>query len=67
MTSPSEPSPSGKEEPILILDIKLVKDRPEKIIVYEKDVPEDVVRRFCEEHSKLEFKSVGFWSDLSRI
>lgn len=53
VTTPSEPSPTGKEEPILILDIKLVKDRPEKIIVYEKDVPEDVVRRFCEEHSKL--------------
>ena len=50
MTSPSEPSPSGKEEPILILDIKLVKDRPEKILVYENDVPEEVVAKFCADH-----------------
>ena len=42
---------SGKsDEPILILDIKLVKDKPEKITVYENDKPEDIVKKFCQEH-----------------
>lgn len=42
---------SGKsDEPILILDIKLVKDKPEKITVYENDKPEDIVYKFCLEH-----------------
>lgn len=37
------PDLSSTIEPILILDIKLVKDKPEKIIVMEGDVPEEVV------------------------
>lgn len=40
------------EDPILILDIKLVKDEPQKITVYEHDNPEDIVDQFCEKHSK---------------
>ena len=35
------------EDPILILDIKLVKDKPEKIVIYERDIPEQIVERFC--------------------
>lgn len=31
------------EDPILILDIKLVKDEPQKITIYEFDNPEDIV------------------------
>jgi hypothetical protein len=41
-----------EEDPILILDIKLVKDKPEKITIYEKDVPEEIVEKFCKEHRK---------------
>ena len=40
------------EDPILILDIKLVKDEPQKITVYEYDNPEDIVDQFCLKHSK---------------
>ena len=40
-----------EEEPILILDIKLIKDKPEKIIVMENDEPEEIVERFCGEHT----------------
>ena len=48
----SDNKSSGRsEEPILILDIKLVRDKPEKITVYENDKPEDIVNKFCEEHS----------------
>lgn len=48
----SDGKSSGRsEEPILILDIKLVRDKPEKITVYENDKPEDIVNKFCEEHS----------------
>ena len=46
----SEPATPEKEDPILILDIKLVKDRPEKILVYENDDPEEVVAKFCADH-----------------
>lgn len=41
-----------QEEPILILDIKLVKDKPDKIVVMENDIPEEIVEKFCKEHSK---------------
>jgi len=40
------------EDPILILDIKLVRDEPQKITIYEFDNPEDIVDQFCEKHSK---------------
>ncbi len=33
-------------EPILILDVKLVKDCPQKIIIYENDDPNQVVENF---------------------
>lgn len=36
-----------EEEPILILDIKLIKDTPQKVIVMEGDNPEKVVEEFC--------------------
>lgn len=45
-------SNASGEEPILILDIKLIKDKPEKIVVMETDVPEDLVERFCKQHRK---------------
>ena len=41
-----------EEDPILILDIKLVKDKPEKIVIYERDIPELIVEKFCKLHSK---------------
>ena len=48
-----EPAEDEQEDPILILDIKLVKDKPEKIIIYERDVPEEIVDKFCKFHSKF--------------
>lgn len=47
-----------EEDPILILDIKLVKDKPEKIIIYERDVPEEIVEKFCKQHSKFGFNFI---------
>ena len=48
----SDNKSSGRsEEPILILDIKLVRDKPEKIVVFENDKPEDIVNKFCDEHN----------------
>lgn len=44
------------EDPILILDIKLVKDEPQKITVYEYDNPEDIVEQFCQKHSLDDLK-----------
>ena len=47
-TSPrSHRSPS--QDPILILDIKLDKNNPLKIIINEGDIPEQVVEKFCKE------------------
>ena len=40
------------EEPILILDIKLLRNQPEKIIVMENDDPEELVARFSSKHRK---------------
>ena len=39
------------EDPILILDIKMIKDKPEKISIYENDDPEEVVEKFCQKHN----------------
>lgn len=39
------------EDPILILDVKLSKDNPQKIVIYEQDDPEQVVEEFCLQHS----------------
>lgn len=48
--TPSKLNTSGyslRDDPILIVDIKLVKDKPEKIVVMENDVPEELVDKFC--------------------
>lgn len=44
----------SNEDPILILDIKLIKDKPEKITIYERDIPEEIVEKFCKLHSKYQ-------------
>jgi len=44
------------EDPILILDIKLVRDEPQKITIYEFDNPEDIVDQFCEKHNLDDIK-----------
>jgi len=41
----------SSEDPILILDIKMIKDKPEKISIYENDDPEEVVEKFCQKHN----------------
>lgn len=36
-----------RKEPILIIDVKLVKDQPDKIVVMENDDPQQLVDEFC--------------------
>ena len=61
------------EDPILILDIKLVKDEPQKITIFEFDNPEDIVDQFCTKHSKytvilsLFLLTFNYLSDLDEI
>lgn len=43
---------SGKE-PILIVDVKLQRDAPEKLVVFENEDPEEVVKEFCKKHCKF--------------
>lgn len=38
------------EQPILILDIKLSRDTPQKLTIYEGDNPEQVVNRFSDDN-----------------
>lgn len=52
-TCDGEDVTENMEDPILILDIKLIKDEPQKITIYEYDNPEDIVNQFCEKHSKF--------------
>ena len=43
------------EQPILILDIKLSRDTPQKLTIYEGDNPETVVDRFSLKNCKYFF------------
>ena len=45
--SPKKQKVLKNMEPILILDVKLVKDCPQKVIIYENDDPNQVVENFA--------------------
>ena len=50
LRKPTSPQHPEEREPTLILDIKVVQDQPEKLLVYERDSPEQVLDRFCSDY-----------------
>lgn len=59
--------PEIRQEPILIVEVKLVKDQPHKIVVMENDDPVELVEKFCSKYCKFAFKSIPLAISISNF